>query len=258
MVMDYEPSISTNIMLSRGQNAPASIAVSFIDAQPEMKPPKEPSRTPNPQDMVKPTGFKPVTSDIELSAAEIRPGLKAPQPAVNIEAIELVTTVVEVARTVAPPTRASAPTEPMEIARVNVRLEDAALEKPDPTKTVEPIAPTVGFNSDPPKARPASNNTTRSTAAEPGVVDGAKLARPLSPEYPPACIRRGQEGRVVLDVQVLPGGRAGEITIFRSSGHTRLDASAIAAARKASFKPAREDGRNVETRVKLPIKFQLE
>ncbi len=256
-VLSSKHSTAAHIQLTHGRNAPVAIKVSFIEAQAEMKPAKEPTETPDPQDMVKPTGFQSITSDIELSSPKMRPDVKLSQPSDSIEAAELKMPAVVIAETVARPVWASTPIVPMAISRVDVRPENAPLEKRDPIEIVKPIVRPLGFNSDSTRAKPSSNKTTPSTAAEPGVVDGAKLAKPIAPEYPPACIRRGQQGTVILDIRVLSTGRAGEIKLFRSSGHAKLDAAAIDAARQARFTPARKNGRNVESQVKLPVKFLL-
>lgn len=84
-------------------------------------------------------------------------------------------------------------------------------------------------------------------------------ARPLSePAYPPQDVRIGNTGTVLLSVLVMPDGRVGEVRLDRSSGHARLDASALNEARRWRFKPGTQDGAAVPMWKQLPITFRLQ
>ncbi len=63
--------------------------------------------------------------------------------------------------------------------------------------------------------------------------------------YPRDCHVRGEEGTVVLDVEVGPDGKPGAVAIVASSGNARLDAAAVEALRKAAFAPATRGGKPV-------------
>ena len=78
------------------------------------------------------------------------------------------------------------------------------------------------------------------------------------PGYPAIAIRRGYEGNVILNVQVLPNGEPKEITIFKSSGYKVLDNAALSAVRKWKFVPAQRGFKAVSSWVKVPIEFRLE
>ena len=77
------------------------------------------------------------------------------------------------------------------------------------------------------------------------------------PAYPWISRRRGEEGRVVLEVAVTADGRAKEVRIKRSSGSSRLDQAALAAVKKWRFSPALSGGRAVAGRIEIPIAFRL-
>jgi TonB family protein len=81
---------------------------------------------------------------------------------------------------------------------------------------------------------------------------------PNNINYPVESRRNREEGTVTLRVQVLANGQVGECSIATSSGHPRLDAAALEAAKHWTFKPARRDGRPVDNVVLVPIKFVLE
>ncbi len=80
----------------------------------------------------------------------------------------------------------------------------------------------------------------------------------IRPHYPYAARTRGQEGSVTVHLRVTPGGEVDFAEVARSSGVAVLDQSAMAAARKATFKPAERDGRPVSAEMDLQFVFRLE
>lgn len=78
------------------------------------------------------------------------------------------------------------------------------------------------------------------------------------PPYPLISRKRGEEGEVVLKVEVGNcAGLAKRVDIYKSSGFPRLDEAALETVRNWYFKPAMKNGGNVESRVLVPIKFKL-
>ncbi len=77
------------------------------------------------------------------------------------------------------------------------------------------------------------------------------------PSYPLMARMRGYEGMVLLAVQVLTDGRAGEVRIKKSSGYALLDQSALNAVRAWRFEPARKMGTPLVMTVDIPIRFSL-
>jgi protein TonB len=75
--------------------------------------------------------------------------------------------------------------------------------------------------------------------------------------YPTAARRRGIEGRVLLEVAVDADGRAVAVRVAESSGHRLLDEAALRAVRDWRFTPARQDGRAVAAKVRVPVTFRL-
>jgi len=144
--------------------------------------------------------------------------------------------------------------------------------EPDPTPT-EPSTPVV--ESATPDPEPVSEAAEAETPAPPepvtepptpepatpapaGVTRGAEPLAEIHPTYPPASIRRGEEGSVLLRVEVLADGRAGRMELVRSSGHDRLDRAACDAVRTARFLPALANGRPVIAWVTIPFQFRLQ
>lgn len=78
-----------------------------------------------------------------------------------------------------------------------------------------------------------------------------------APVYPRLARERGEEGTVVLDVEVLPSGRCGTLRVLESSGHALLDEAAARAVRGWRFKPAARWGRAIAVWVEIPVTFRL-
>lgn len=78
------------------------------------------------------------------------------------------------------------------------------------------------------------------------------------PRYPIAARQRGEEGRVTLRVRVDVAGVARETRVTKSSGYGELDRTALAAAVKATFRPAQQGGVAVEAECELVFEFRLE
>ncbi len=75
--------------------------------------------------------------------------------------------------------------------------------------------------------------------------------------YPEWARQRGWQGRVVLKVLVTRDGRVGRVQTVRRSGHGLLDRTAVRVARALRFKPARRNGRAVESWVRVPVKYVI-
>jgi periplasmic protein TonB len=75
--------------------------------------------------------------------------------------------------------------------------------------------------------------------------------------YPRLALEREWEGGVVLRVQVLANGSAGQVSINHSSGHDLLDDAAIEQVRNWNFLPARKGDQPVDSWVVVPIEFKL-
>jgi len=118
-----------------------------------------------------------------------------------------------------------------------------------------------------PAAPPVEASTASSPAAAaptplpalipaPPRFDANYLDNP-APPYPPISRRIGEQGRVVLRVQVAPGGLPAAIALVASSGSARLDQAAIDTVRRWIFIPARLGNEVIAAAVLVPIVFSL-
>jgi protein TonB len=96
------------------------------------------------------------------------------------------------------------------------------------------------------------------TEAEPGVRTGVEVLDLPRPRYPLMSRRRGEEGLVLLRVEVLASGRAGTIEVLRDPGFPRLTEAALQAVRKARFRAATQAGTPAKDTVQIPFRFVLE
>lgn len=83
------------------------------------------------------------------------------------------------------------------------------------------------------------------------------LGRPPQPIYPRASERRKEQGKVVVRVLISIEGKVLETSVQSSSGYERLDNAAIAAVRKAKFKPYTENGIAYRAMADIPFDFVL-
>jgi protein TonB len=96
-----------------------------------------------------------------------------------------------------------------------------------------------------------------SPKAESGQMALPRYLNASRPAYPVIARMRGYEGLVLLAVEVLTDGRAGEVRIKKSSGYALLDQSALNAVRAWRFEPARKRNMPLAMTVDIPIRFFL-
>ena len=170
-------------------------------------------------------------------AAEPAPPASAPAPADVVAAI---------------PRPTPKPTRPR-------RTEPAPRREAPPAATAPPGEATPGGTG-------VGEGRGSGTGAGDGVGEGsggggdARVAYGQSPPppYPSIARRLGKEGLVMLDVRVGQDGAVLEARVARSSGCGELDDAARRTVEtRWRFVPATRDGRPVEGRASVPIRFRL-
>jgi len=159
---------------------------------------------------------------------------------------------------------------------------DPAARTPQQVAEVEPLPEPLaaaGGSSDMPEARPAppAEETPKlvETAPPPPTVDTTAAPptdgptagpvasdRPMPipgqsppPNYPPAALRRGESGSVVLRVDVDASGAPAAVTLIQRSGSRDLDRAASEAVRRWRFTPAMRNGQPVPGSIEVPFDF---
>lgn len=79
-----------------------------------------------------------------------------------------------------------------------------------------------------------------------------------SPAYPALSRRLGEEGKLVLRVELDETGRISKATVVESSGYSRLDNAALSAVKTWRCRPATRDGRAVPAIALQPFNFVIE
>jgi len=95
------------------------------------------------------------------------------------------------------------------------------------------------------------------TAQYPEVAGGKSPERIeyVAPKFPAATRNRGMSGWVELEFTVLPDGSTGNIVVTNSNPRRTFDASAVSAVGQWRYKPLMRDGKPVEQRVAVRIRF---
>jgi protein TonB len=153
---------------------------------------------------------------------------------------------------------ASPPQFDVERAPTSVELY---LLKTDPSPTAE-ATPQAPIAPQPEPAVPEEVEPQPQTVVTPE-IQGAqverlpKYLRNAPPVYPRIARERGEEGTVLLEVEVLASGHGGAVNVLTSSGHAVLDEAAVRAVRGWVFRPARRWDQPVAFWVEIPITFRL-
>lgn len=106
----------------------------------------------------------------------------------------------------------------------------------------------------------AASSAGEGSFSQPG---GQQTAPPMYlqnpvPQYPPLARRRGQQGTVMVRVRVSQEGKPLEVSLQKSSGFALLDAAALEAVQRWTFKPATAGFLPVASTVEVPIRFRLQ
>lgn len=253
--------------LISGEDQPLSLQVSLLDTAPSQHapsalPPPAPSAQPEPMPEPTPSSEpEPVTPEQPELVAQAQPTLEPstqapPEPEAQAEP--------------EPQPSAQIPSEPRPEPAIQPeptpepRVPPSPEPSPEPTAQPEPTIPappepTARPQPEPPSAATQDNAANTTTSRQPSAADWtpAQVLHNPEPRYPRQARRRGLQGEVVLEVQILANGQPGDIDIVAGSGHALLDQAALAALRGWRFQPARQGGRAVSATLHVPVRFEL-
>ena len=132
--------------------------------------------------------------------------------------------------------------------------------KPEPVREIaqEPVQQATPAPVAPPAPLVQQANPVQAAPAPitPPRTDAAHLNNP-APQYPALSRRLGEQGRVMLDVYILPDGSVGEIKLNRSSGFPRLDNAALQAVKTWKYVPAKRGDKPIPFWYVQPVSFVL-
>jgi len=222
---------------------PEPVAVRLIARPPEPPAPVQQA----PQAPTSPTAV-PRQLPVRQPASALRPDLTGPatapvvastrSPARETPAANAPPTQTPVAMALPPPGEPSrsAPTHP------------ASTQQPDSAQSLAagPSHPRpANASAGPPPASPATPTAAAAAPRRAGPRIDASWAGNVSPPYPLAARRMGEQGEVRLDVHVAADGSVSEVRVRQSSGSPVLDQAAIDTVRNWKFRPATVDDQPV-------------
>jgi len=105
---------------------------------------------------------------------------------------------------------------------------------------------------------PGKDSTTLHTVGGAETFAQPNYLKNPAPGYPEEARRNGQEGVVMLTVQVDSRGRASDVMVKSASGYPLLDQAALKAVQRWKFKPAKIGSVVVESQVEIPVRFTLD
>jgi len=85
----------------------------------------------------------------------------------------------------------------------------------------------------------------------------ARYSRCPAPPFPAEALKARVSGTVLLLVDVDESGRPVAVAVRHSSGHDVLDSAALRAVRTWRFEPARLNGKQVNARLEIPVRFAV-
>jgi len=119
----------------------------------------------------------------------------------------------------------------------------------------------IGFSGEELKTAEASLAAARQKAAARAAVVGEKSLQRIeyvAPKFPAATRNRGASGWVEMEFTVLADGSTGNIVVTNSNPRKTFDVSAVTAVSQWRYKPVIRDGKIVEQRVAVRIRFSDE
>jgi TonB family protein len=116
----------------------------------------------------------------------------------------------------------------------------------------------IGFDGDELKAAESDLTAAREKAEQAGLVVGANSLQRLeyvAPKFPAATRNRNMSGWVELEFTVKTDGSIGDIVVTNSSPRKTFDSAAVNAVREWRYKPVIRDGKAVDQRAAVRIRF---
>ncbi|KRG62936.1 energy transducer TonB [Stenotrophomonas humi] len=137
-----------------------------------------------------------------------------------------------------------------------------ASDMPDARPVAVEEAPALVETPAPPPA-PIAEQPAPAPAPAPAPVAAAPTDRPVplpgqspAPDYPPAALRRGDSGTVVVQVEVDAKGLPLDAKVIQRSGSRDLDRAALDAVRGWRFQPAQSNGQPMQGTLEIPFDFK--
>lgn len=164
------------------------------------------------------------------------------------------------------------------LSSVELSFSDEKLENPTAVATLPPAArhevPAPKPIELPPEVRPEKAlppdpsdykfpEPKVETKIQPSSLSQARVDAPprpqraIRPEYPKGARQRGEQGNVILEIEIGADGACVAAKVAVSCGFAELDAAAVKAALAARFVPAKAGNSPVSSVARLTLSFRL-
>ena len=185
-----------------------------------------------------------VTAELDLSSVEL---------SFSDEKLENLTAVA----TLPPAARHEVPApKPIELPP-EVRPEKALPPDPSDYKFPEPKVETKIQPPQPTQTPQPSQPSQPSSLSQARVDAPPRPQRAIRPEYPKGARQRGEQGNVILEIEIGADGVCVAAKVAVSCGFAELDAAAVKAALAARFVPAKAGNSPVSSVARLTLSFRL-
>ena len=185
-----------------------------------------------------------VTAELDLSSVEL---------SFSDEKLENLTAVA----TLPPAARHEVPApKPIELPP-EVRPEKALPPDPSDYKIPEPKVETKIQPPQPTQTPQPSQPSQPSSLSQARVDAPPRPRRAIRPEYPKGARLRGEQGNVILEIEIGADGVCVAAKVAVSCGFAELDAAAVKAALAARFVPAKAGNSPVSSVARLTLSFRL-
>ncbi|WP_262198842.1 energy transducer TonB [Serratia ficaria] len=157
------------------------------------------------------------------------------------------------------------PMEPVPAPKPVVKREPPVRPKPKPPAATRSVSSAPSTSSAPHQGENAGTRETvkgmptgspENESVTPA-ISGMQSLGNSPPDYPSVALRRRQEGSVTLRILVLENGRAGDVSVTKSSRSTYLDEAAIAAVKQWRFIPSKRGNVAIKGYAEQTITFTL-
>jgi protein TonB len=152
--------------------------------------------------------------------------------------------------------RPVAAAEPQPTPTPTLRPQPQPQPQPTPKPAPQP-QPTTAKQAQSQQPRPATQPIAVAAAPMAAPDVGPKPTSSPKPPYPLTAFKAKQEGRVVLELEVLEDGAVGQVRLAQSSTVESLDESALATVKKWKYSPAQKGGQIVKQWIRVSILFEV-
>jgi periplasmic protein TonB len=150
--------------------------------------------------------------------------------------------------------------QPQAIRKAPIKKTVVQRTKPSTLSDITPVEQSSKTTNTSDSTQPPTKTNAKASDTptyQPVSFNAAYLHNP-APNYPAISRRLGEQGKVLLRVQVTLDGAASLVELQTSSGSSRLDHSALEAVKKWRFVPAKRGGLAVSASVIVPVSFSIE